>query len=136
MWDQLTVTSNRECARATESRAKVNMRVSRSHRCAGRKFCLLVASQSLFLVELFNSNTGFQFLRPLFMPRNIAHRAQRELERTVKRLRAFCATEHRYTTVESLWAGVEKNKSGAVLFFNSACLLRLNRKTQHSLLRL
>ena len=28
------------------------------------------------------------------MPHNIAYRAQRELERTVRRLRAFCATEH------------------------------------------
>ena len=70
------------------------------------------------------------------MPRNIAHRAQRELERTVRRLRAFCATEHGYTTAESLWAAVEKNKSGAVFFFDFARLLRLNRKTRHSLLRL
>ena len=70
------------------------------------------------------------------MPRNIAHRAQRELERAVRRLRAFCATEHGYTTAESLWAAVEKNKSGAVFFFDFARLLRLNRKTRHSLLRL
>ena len=70
------------------------------------------------------------------MPRNIAHQAQRKLERTVRRLRAFCATEHTYTTAESLWAAVENNKSGAVFFFDLARLLRLNRKTRHSLLRL
>ena len=70
------------------------------------------------------------------MPRNIAHQAQRELERTVRRLRAFCATEHRYTTAEPLWAAVEKNKSGAVFFFDFARLLRMNRKTGRSLLRL
>ena len=70
------------------------------------------------------------------MPRNIEHRAQRELERTVRRLRAFRATEHGYTTPESLWAAVEKNKTGAVFFFDFARLLRLNRKTRHSLLRL
>ena len=70
------------------------------------------------------------------MPRNIAHRAQREPERNVRRLRAFCATEHGYTTAESVWAAVEKNKSGAVFFFDFARLLRLNRKTRHSLLRL
>ena len=70
------------------------------------------------------------------MPRNIAHRAQWELERTVRRLRAFYATEHGYTTPESLWAAVEKNKSGAVFFFDFARLLRLNRKTRHSLRRL
>ena len=70
------------------------------------------------------------------MPRNIAHRAQRELERTVRQLRAFCATEHAYTTPETLWAAIEKNKSGAVFFFDFARLLPLNRKTQHSLLRL
>ena len=70
------------------------------------------------------------------MPRNVVHRAQRELERTVRRLRAFCATEHGYTTPESLWAAVEKNKSGAVSLFFFASLLRLNRKTRPSLLRL
>ena len=70
------------------------------------------------------------------MPRNMAHRAKRELERTVRRLRAFCTTEHGYTTAESLWAAVEKDKSGAVFFFDFARLLRLNRKTRHSLLRL
>ena len=70
------------------------------------------------------------------MPRNIAHRAKRELERTVRRLRAFCAMEHGYTTAESLWPAVEKNKSGAVFFFDIARLLRLNRRTRHSLLRL
>ena len=70
------------------------------------------------------------------MPRNIVHRAKRELERTVRRLRAFCATGHGYTTAESLWAAVEKDKSGAVYFFDFARLLRLNRKTRHSLLRL
>ena len=70
------------------------------------------------------------------MPGNIAYRAQRELERTVRRLRAFCAEEHGYTTAESLWAAVEKNKSGAVFLFDFARFLRLNRKTQHSLLRL
>ena len=70
------------------------------------------------------------------MPRNTAHRAQRELERTVRRLRAFCATEHVCTIPESLWAAVEKNKSGAVFFFDFARLLRLNRKTRHSLRRL
>ena len=48
------------------------------------------------------------------MPRNIAHGAKRELERTVRRLQTFCATEHYYTTAESLWAALEKNKSGAV----------------------
>ena len=70
------------------------------------------------------------------MPRTIAHRAQRELEWTVRRLRAFCATEHGYTTAESVWAAVEKNKTGAVFFFDFARLLRLNQKTRHSLLRL
>ena len=70
------------------------------------------------------------------MPRNIAHRANRDLERTVRRLRAFCATEHGYTTAESRSAPVEKNKSGAVFFLDFARLLRLNRKTRHSLLRL
>ena len=70
------------------------------------------------------------------MPRNIAHLAQRELERTVRQLRAVCATEHGYTTAESLWAAVGENKSGAVFFFYFARLLRLNRKTRHSLLRL
>ena len=70
------------------------------------------------------------------MPRNNAHRAQRELERTVRRLQAFGATEHGYTTAQSLWAAVEKNKSGAVFFFDFARLLRLNKKTRHSLLRL
>ena len=70
------------------------------------------------------------------MPRNIAHRAKRELERTVRRLGAFCATENGFTTAESLWAAVEKNKSGAVFFFDFARLLRLNRKTRHSLRRL
>ena len=40
MWDQLTVTSNRECARAAELRAKINMRVSRVQRCGGKKFYL------------------------------------------------------------------------------------------------
>ena len=70
------------------------------------------------------------------MPRNIAHRAKRELKRTVKRLQAFCATGHWHTTVESLWAAVEKNKSGAVFSFDFAHLLRLNQKTLHSLLRL
>ena len=70
------------------------------------------------------------------MPLNIAHRAKRELERTVKRLRAFCTTEHAYTTAESLWAAVEKNRSGAVSFFDFARLLRLNQKTRHSLLSL
>ena len=58
------------------------------------------------------------------------------MERTVRRLRAFCATEHGYTTAESLWAAVQKNKSGAVFFFDFAHLLRLNRKTRHSLLSL
>ena len=70
------------------------------------------------------------------MPRNIAHQAKRELERTVRRLRAFCATEHGYTTAESLWAAVEKNKSATVFFFPFARLLRLTQKTGHSLLRL
>ena len=70
------------------------------------------------------------------MPRNVAHRAQRNLERTLRRLRAFWATEHGYTTPKSLWAAVEKNKSGAVFFFDFGRLLQLNRKTRHSLLRL
>ena len=70
------------------------------------------------------------------MPRNMGHRACRELGRTVRRLRAICATEHGYTTAESLWAAVERNKSGAVFFFDFARLLRLNQKTRHSLLRL
>ena len=70
------------------------------------------------------------------MPRNIAHRAKRELERTVRQLRAFCATEHGYTNAESLLAAVENNKSGAFFFFDFARLLRLHRKTRHSLLRL
>ena len=69
------------------------------------------------------------------MPHHIAHRVQRELERTVRRLRAFCATKDGYTTAESLWAAVEENKSGAVLFFDVARLLRLHGKTRHSLQR-
>ena len=68
------------------------------------------------------------------MPRKVAHRAKRELERTVRQRQAFCATEHGYTTAESQWAAVEKDKSGAVFFFDFARLLRLNRKTRHSLL--
>ena len=67
------------------------------------------------------------------MPRNIAHRAKRELERTVRQLQPFCATEHRFTTAESVWAAVEKNKSGAVIFFDFASLLRLNPRKKHSL---
>ena len=47
MWDQLTVTSNRECARAAELRAKIDMRVSRVQRCAG-----CVAFKEPFFVEL------------------------------------------------------------------------------------
>ena len=43
MWDQLPVTSNRKCARAADLRAKIDMRVSRVQRCAGKKFCLTVA---------------------------------------------------------------------------------------------
>ena len=43
MWDHLTVTSNRERARATESRAKIDMRVSGVQRCAGKKFYVRVA---------------------------------------------------------------------------------------------
>ena len=43
VWDQWTGTSNRECARAAGSRAKIDMRVSRVHRCAGNKFYLPVA---------------------------------------------------------------------------------------------
>ena len=70
------------------------------------------------------------------MPPNTAHRAQSELERTVRRLGAFCTTEHAYTTPESLWAAVEKNKSGRVFFFHFACLLRLNQKTRHPSRRL
>ena len=42
MRDQLKVTSNRECAGAAELRAKINMRVLRVHRCAGKKFYLCV----------------------------------------------------------------------------------------------
>ena len=34
------------------------------------------------------------------------------------------------------WAVVEKNKSGALFFFDFVRLVRLNRKTRHSLLRL
>ena len=70
------------------------------------------------------------------MPRNIAHRAKRELERIVRRLRPLCAKENGYTTAESLWAAVEKKKSGAVCFLDFARLLRLTQKTRHSLLRL
>ena len=70
------------------------------------------------------------------MPRNSAHRAQRELDRTVRRLRAFCATEHKYTVPEFLWAAVEKNNRRAVFFLSFARLLRPNRKTRHSLQRL
>ena len=40
------------------------------------------------------------------------------------------------TTPESLWAVVEKNKSGSVFFFDFARLLRLNRNKRHSLLTL
>ena len=42
MWDQLTLTSNRECARASELHAKINMGVSRVQRCAGKKLYLPV----------------------------------------------------------------------------------------------
>ena len=41
--DQLTVTSNQECARATQLAAKMDMRVSRVQRWAGKKFYLSVA---------------------------------------------------------------------------------------------
>ena len=51
-------------------------------------------------------------------------------------MRPFCATQHGFTTAESLWAAVEKNKSGAVFFFDFARLLRLNRKTRRSPRRL
>ena len=68
------------------------------------------------------------------MPRNISHRANRELKRTVRRLRAFCATEQLYTTAESLWVAVEENKGGPFFFFDFARLLRLNRETWHSLM--
>ena len=57
------------------------------------------------------------------MPRNIAHLAQRQVERTVRRLQAFCATEHVYTTPESLWRAVERNKSRAVFFFSFCALV-------------
>ena len=70
------------------------------------------------------------------MPRNIAPRAQRELSGTVRRLRAFYATEHGCATAEHVWAAVEKNKSGAVFFFDFARLLRVNRNSRHSLRRL
>ena len=43
MWEQLTVTNNRDCARAMQLRAKSDMRVSRVQRCAGKKFNLAVA---------------------------------------------------------------------------------------------
>ena len=42
MWNQLTVTSNQKCARAADLRAKIDMRVSRVQRCAGKKFYLTV----------------------------------------------------------------------------------------------
>ena len=71
----------------------------------------------------------------ILMPRNTAHQAQRELDPTVRRLPAFFATEHGYTTPESLWAAVEKNRSGAIFFSNFARLLRLILKTRHSLRR-
>ena len=70
------------------------------------------------------------------MQRNTVHRAQRELTRIVRQLRAFGAAEHGYTTPESLWAAVEKNKSGVVFFLHFARLLRVNRNTRHSLRRL
>ena len=70
------------------------------------------------------------------MPRNITNRALRELEQTVRQLGASCAAQHGYTTPESLWAAVEKNKSGAVLFFDFSRLFGPNRKTWHSLRRL
>ena len=42
MWDQLTVTSNRECAPPTQLHAKSDMRVSCVQRCAGKNFYLPV----------------------------------------------------------------------------------------------
>ena len=50
MLDQLTVRSNRECARATDLRAKINMRVSRVQRCAGKKFYLPVALEEPYFL--------------------------------------------------------------------------------------
>ena len=70
------------------------------------------------------------------MPCNSAHRPQRELERTIRQLRVLCATKHGYTTTESLWGAVEKNKSRAVFFFDFVRFLRLNGKTRQSALRL
>ena len=56
------------------------------------------------------------------MPRNIAHRAKRELERIGRRLRALCAKENGYTTAESLWAAVEKEKKWSCLLFGFCAL--------------
>ena len=54
----------------------------------------------------------------------------------MRHLRAFCATEHGYTTAEHLWTAIEKNKCGAVFFFDFARLLRVNRNSRNSLRRL
>ena len=49
MWEQLTVTSNRDRAHAAELRAKTDMRVLRVQRSVGKKFHLLVALKKPFL---------------------------------------------------------------------------------------
>ena len=48
MRERLTVTSNRDCARAMQLRARSEMRVSRVQRCAGKKFNLALALQVPF----------------------------------------------------------------------------------------
>ena len=104
--------------------------------CSHKIFCPCSIIGTCFLWNCSTEIHIFNFLTCLFMPRNIAHRAQRELERTVKRLRAFCATKRGDTTPESLWTAVEENNSAAIFVFYLERLLRLNRKTRHSLLTL
>ena len=59
MWDQLTVTSNRECTRAAELRAKIDMRLSRVQRCARKKFYLPVALKEPVLCGIVESRYTF-----------------------------------------------------------------------------
>ena len=59
MWDQLTVESNRECARAAELHAIINMRVSRVQRCAGKKCYLPVALKEPVLCGILESKYTF-----------------------------------------------------------------------------
>ena len=59
MWDQLTVTSNRECAPAAELRAKNFMRVLRVQCCGGKNFYLPLAVKEPVLCGIVESRYAF-----------------------------------------------------------------------------